>query len=552
MSNCISWSLIVLFSISSLFGQVEKENRYFIYLKQKTTESYPYKLESPKAFLSDKALERRNNQDIAIDSSDLPIDPNIISVLASQDISIYFKSKWLSGVLAEMDSSKVSTLYQLAIVDSIRLVAPGTRLGSELRGHTLPTEFKKPSSNDATTDIQLIMMGADKIVSDNVVENEVTIAVFDNGFKGVDLYKPFEELWQEQRIIATKDFVENSENVFQFGGHGTSVFSIIGANYHAEESSFMGIANKAKFVLCITEDDQGENTIEEYNWLFAAEFADSLGVDIINSSLGYRTFDLPEHNYDFDDLNGHVSIISSAALMAARKGILVVTSAGNNGELKAPSNLISHPADADSILAVGSVDYDFSLSSFSSIGPTTDGRIKPDVCAFGNGTAIVKSDGIIERGGGTSFAAPLIAGFAALIWQTHPDWTAQEVIESIKKSGHNSRNPNNSLGYGVPNYAYISSEERVLKVEDILQDRITIYPNPFKSGKLYLKLVEGFAEDVNIRILDSKGVEVFSKQFFAPNLKEIMSLTLDSVEQGIYYLFLKTENYQKVVKLLNF
>lgn len=550
MSKAAAGCLLLIFLVS--YSGLTQD-RYFVYFKNKNSANSLYGLNDPEAFLSQKSIGRREKQSIALDSTDLPVSPDYVARVTAKEVDAFFTSKWLNGVLVEMDSSQADTIRNLMCVDRVRLVALGTRLRAEPEQWNPPINFSHPPYVDASTNVQLSMLGADDLAADSVLGQGVTIAVFDNGFTGVDEYEPFRGLWEESRIMETRDFVENSGNVFQYGAHGSSVFSIMAADYHFEEADFTGIANKANFVLCVTEDAQAENTIEEYNWVMAAEFADSLGVDIINSSLGYRDFDLQEHDYDYEDLDGETAVISKAARLAARKGIIVVTSSGNSGRRNEPANLINHPADADSILTVGSVDPDFTRSSFSSIGPTADGRIKPDVCAFGNGTALVRGDGGIERGSGTSFASPLIAGLAAAVWQKMPEKTAQEIINEIRKASHKSANPDKFLGYGVPYYAYIINEGgKAINIDEVIAGNIEFYPNPFTGDTLFLRSVSSPDEEVTVKVVDPLGKVVLARTFLSSDFQQILEIPLEANQQGIYYLFLQSGKDQKIVKLLNF
>ncbi|MEM6734826.1 MAG: S8 family peptidase [Bacteroidota bacterium] len=552
MNNFRSLLLVgALLSSLSVIGQ--EENRYFAYFKHKGGDGYPYSLTSPLKFLTQRALDRRNKQTINLDSSDLPVNQDYVNALRAEGAKVFFVSKWLNGALFQASSLLETEIRQLSFVDSLRLLARGTRLLSEQEEPSDPLFFKDPKNIFGSTDMQLTMLGADLMLADSINGAGIRIAVLDNGFTGVNQYSPFRCLWEKNQIIATRDFVENSGNVFQFGSHGTSVFSIIGAFFETDSTRFQGIAPGAEFILCITEDDQGENTIEEYNWLLGAEYADSLGVDIINSSLGYRTFDLVEQNYAFSDLDGKTAVISSGAQLAARKGIVVVTSAGNTGRRSYPGNLINHPSDADSVLTVGSVDVDFTRSEFSSVGPTTDGRIKPDVSAFGNGTAIVEGNGDIMLGGGTSFSSPLIAGFAAGIWQSNPDWTSHQVIASIRNSGHKVLSPDSLVGYGVPNYSYaVNGLPKTLDIQDIFEDKVTIYPNPFSGNTLYLQINGAVKGGLMARMLDPNGKEVYNKYFPPEQVSDNMELVLDQINEGVYYLFLQSKATKKVVKLINF
>lgn len=533
-------------------AEISQVNRYFVYFTDKAGENYPYSISSPEAFLTQRAIDRRTKQSIQVNESDLPVSPSYVQGLRDAEIDVFFTSKWLNGALVNADTSLLNSVASLSFVDSIAWVADTTRLSYEQDIPDDPTSFSEPGSVGGDSDIQLMMLGADHMHADDIKGQGMLIAVLDNGFNGVNRHSPFQHLWENNQIIATKDFVQNSGNVFQFGDHGTSVFSIIGSKYESPEGNLYGIAYEADFILCITEDNQAENTIEEYNWILGAEFADSLGADVINCSLGYRSFDIEDHDYTKDDLDGETAIISIGARIAAEKGIVVATSAGNSGDDPFPRNYISPPADGKEIITVGSVNPDFTYSAFSSVGNTIDGRIKPDVSAFGSATAIVRGSGNIQRGSGTSFASPLIAGFAAGIWQANPDWTSKEVIEAIKNSGHRNHIPDSLMGWGVPNYAYAVNGEKALKVIDILEDKVTIYPNPFQGDTLFLITNGKFKDGMNIRILDPRGSLIYNKEFGKKDIKENMELTIDSSQQGVYFLFLQIGNSQKVVKLINF
>lgn len=542
--------ILVLLPFGNAYGQESQVNRYFIYFADKADNNYPYSLSDPSSFLTQRAIERRTKQGIDIQESDLPVSPSYLSQLRSAGAEVFFSSRWLNGALVNADTSLISTLESLSFVDSIAWIAGGTSLSFEKTSWAAPDSFSDPLSISGDSDIQLKMLGADHMHSDSISGQGMLIAVLDNGFSGVDRYAPFQHIWEENRIIAFKDFVKNSGSVFSTGTHGTSVFSIIASKYDKENGYLYGIAPDASFILCTTEDNQAENTIEEYNWVLGAEFADSLGADVINTSLGYRLFDIPDHNYSFEDLDGETTVISRGAEMAANKGMIVVLSAGNEGNGSSYRN-ITAPADADGVLTVGSVDQFFERSSFSSIGNTFDGRIKPDVSAFGSATAVVQGNGRISRGSGTSYAAPLIAGFAAGVWQVNPDWTSKEVIRAIKNAGHRAYAPDSLIGYGVPSYTY-AIDGKALNVADILKDKVTVYPNPFRGDTLYFLTKGEFDKGMNIKILDPNGKLVFQKDFKKRQIKNRMDIQFESQVKGVYFLFLETGDAQKIVKLINF
>lgn len=545
------WFFVLLGLISEDTVAQRAVNRYFIYFSDKQGVDYPYSLSNPEAFLTQRSLDRKAKQNIPITETDLPVSPSYISELKASGIDVFFRSRWLNGVLINADTNRLKAISKLSFVDSVAWIADTTVLSFNKKSIDPPITFSDPPSVNGDSNIQLGMLGAFYMHAEDVKGQGMLIAVFDNGYRGVNVFSPFQHLWERDGIIATKDFVRNSGNVFQYGEHGTSVFSIIASNYTSEGGDLIGIAPEASFVLCVTEENGSEDRVEEYNWLLAAEYADSLGVDVINASVGYNTFDIPEHNYSKNDLDGNTSIISRAAEMAASKGMVVVTSAGNSGRRAAPGDLISHPADANDILSAGSVEPNFERSDFSSIGPSADGRIKPDIAAFGGGTTVMRGNGAIERGGGTSFASPLIAGFAACIWQINPDRTYNEVITAIKNSGHLEHEPNNLLGWGVPNYAY-AKDVRILNVDDIFEDKIAVYPNPFKGDTLFLKTSIEFEEGLNIKIMDPKGALIFNQSYDTNEISENMELTIDGSQEGVYFLFLQSGNNQKIVKLINF
>ncbi|NQZ78926.1 MAG: S8 family serine peptidase, partial [Ekhidna sp.] len=346
-------------------------NRYFVYFSDKAGDSYPYKVSNPEEFLTQRSIDRKSKQNISIKVTDLPVNPEYVQQLRDTGAEVFFSSRWFNGSLIHADTNFLSQINALAFVDSVALVADTTVLSFKKQETEAPTVFDDPPSITGNSDIQLTMLGATQMHEENVKGQGMLIAVLDNGFTGVNRFSPFQHVWEDNRIVATKDFVRNSGNVFQYGDHGTSVFSIIGANYSSAEGDLIGIAPEASFILCVTEENRSEDRVEEYNWLLAAEYADSLGADVINASVGYKTFDIPSHNYSSRDLDGETAIISRAAEMASNKGMIVVTSAGNTGRRNPPGNLMGHPADARGILAVGSVEPDFTKSDFSSVGPTT-------------------------------------------------------------------------------------------------------------------------------------------------------------------------------------
>ncbi|OGX85145.1 hypothetical protein BEN47_02085 [Hymenobacter lapidarius] len=359
------------------------------------------------------------------------------------------------------------------------------------------------------------------------------IAVFDAGFPGVDKISALQPLFQDKRLAGTRNFVDGGTSVYIRNGHGTNCLSTMAGN---QPGFYIGSAPKATFHLCITEDTNSEHPIEEANWLAAAEYADSVGVDIISSSLGYTTFDRPSKSYTYADMNGRTAISTRAATMAARVGILVVNAAGNEGD--DPWRYISAPADADSIISVGAVDSLGNRANFSSFGPTVDGRIKPTLSAMGQAAAVLSPNGSAFRGNGTSYACPVLAGMAAGFWQANPTLTAQQVIAALRATASQSAAPNNNLGYGIPNF--VTAHNAINPAKPLQPngrqpaDGLGLYPNPTGDGALTLALPEALrGQPLRVRIIDGRGALVTQLQLPAATGSEV-ALRLGHLAKGAY------------------
>ena len=325
------------------------------------------------------------------------------------------------------------------------------------------------------------MLGIDAMHQAGYTGQGISVAVFDGGFKGVDTVSYFRHLYENGQMIPGYDFVGNSPDVYRYGQHGTEALSCIAAY---QPGVLEAGAYEANIMLCITEESGSEYRVEEYNWLFAAEMADSAGIDIISTSLGYTTFDDPAMNYEYEDLDGNTAVITRAVNLAAQKGILCVISAGNEGSGR--WRYVSPPADAIDVLSVGAVSSSGDRVSFSSFGPTADGRVKPDVSALGLQTVVVNSQGEVVRSNGTSFSAPLITGLTAGVWEAFPGETNLEIIERIRLAGNSSLAPNNELGYGIPTFS-AALLVPVPSEEEIREANYRVYPNPIESGKLFVE-----------------------------------------------------------------
>ena len=463
----VIYRVFLFFLLLSLGGAAFSQDRYMVFFKDKAGSNYT--TNQPLSFLSQKAVDRRIKLGVGVSTADIPVSAEYVSDVKETGAEVYFSTRWLNGVLVQCEASLIPSIESLAFVDRVEFVAPQARLTNA--GRRKITLKRKNASAGIETKTQLDMVGITQMHTDAFQGEGITIAVFDGGFQGVDTIKAFQHIFLEDRFneSASYDFVTNSGNVFQFDDHGTQVFSVI-AGYIPD--AFTGGAMKANFQLYVTEDDFSEHRIEEYNWLFAAERADSAGVDIITSSLGYYDFDIESHNYTKEQMDGETAVSTRAAQLAADRGILVVCSAGNEGTK--PWKIITAPADAEDVLAIGNVTAQGILSPSSSRGPTAVGAIKPDLVALGTAVRTIRGNGTLAFSTGTSLSTPLVTSLAAGVWQTHPELTNFEVIEALRRTASNANTPNNDIGYGIPNYIAV-----VNYFEQNLQPNIfEVLPNP--------------------------------------------------------------------------
>jgi subtilisin family serine protease len=523
------WVLILWLLSTTALAQT---NRYMVFFSDK--EGTPYSLSNPQAYLSDKALQRRQNQQIAIQENDLPVSPTYVQLLKDEGVKVLYTTRWMNGALIESDEALIAHLESLAFVDSVRLVAPGVKN----TGGRVSRKLSNREGELSATDLQTNMLGIPAMHEAGFKGEGITIAVFDAGFLAVNTASTFEQLWNEGRlnVEVSYDFVGNQPDVFRYDDHGTRVLSAI-AGF---SSTYLSGAYKSNIQLYITEDATSEYRVEEYNWLFAAERADSAGADIINTSLGYSVFNDASMNYTTEQMNGATAIITRAANLAASKGILLVTSAGNEGN--SSWGIITAPADSPNTLAVGAITSTGVKSGFSSVGPSADGRVKPDVVALGSGVTVINGSGNEIQSNGTSFSGPLITGLAAGIWQKYPDLTNYEILDVIRSIGSQAANPDNVFGYGIPHFERLT----VLTALPEAIDSFDVYPNP-TSGLLLLSS-SAFRGIVQIHLVDCFGRAL---QKYSLSVSENpVEFNIESLPTGFYMLIMQVPNSQRTFKVI--
>lgn len=428
-----------------------KERPSFIYrVMLRDKQNSPYSLERPTRFLSKRSVERRKRQGLPMDSTDLPVNPRYVRQVESHKTNIIGTSRWNNTVLVQMkDTSDILRIRKLPCVKNCRLVwqAPDS-----IQPTALKTKYEEgfnewdsvPTTPYGRADAQIRSLNGNRLHDIDCMGEGMMIAVLDGGFKNVDRIPAFSKV----DIRGTRDFVyPASPSVFYELDHGTKVLSTMTVQ---KPYYYIGTAPKASYWLLRCEDAQSEQEVEEDYWTMAAEFADSVGCDLLNSSLGYNEFDVGYESHKLWQLDGHSTFISHSASMVAKKGMILINSAGNSG--MGPWKKLTFPADAENCLTVGAVTDLLTCAPFSSVGPTQDGRVKPDVVAIGSPATIVTGRGSIAQDMGTSFAAPIICGLTACLWQALPHKTALDIMELIRQSGNNQEHPDNIYGYGLPNF----------------------------------------------------------------------------------------------------
>ena len=534
------FTIISILAIALCTQAQNASNCYRLYLTNKN--GTPYSIDKPEQFLSQRALEKRARFNIPITEEDLPINPTYIQQILNVDstLQIFSQSKWTNTVvvyspkgtlpdsvleLSFVNYSKPAGYYQ-PYIDTLSITPdslPFTlKQATDTEGPWTPEQYGNAYA-------QIAIHNGDQLHSAGFRGKGMLIAVIDAGWSHFDQRPCFKHLYNNGQIVGTRDLLPERNNLYDTDElHGLYVTSIMATTY---PDSLIGTAPEASYYFIRSEESMTETPMEEDFWMMAVEIADSIGVDVINSSLGYTTFDdsirLPSTYRDCDG----TSLISQVAAKAVEKGIVVCVSAGNEGDK--PWHHIGRPADARNVLTVGAIDVDSQLAPFSSAGPSYDGRIKPDVVSVGWNTFVLNEYGYTMQGSGTSFSSPLMAGLAACLWQSLPQKSAEEIIQIIRESSHSYATPNNYIGYGIPDIyqAYLSNNTSIFTPR-LPDDLISLFPNPCQNHctlttQRSLHNVQiNFYNAVGQIILQHRNIELNSYQDF----------NLSNLKSGIYIL----------------
>lgn len=426
--------IIILFVF--IFQISKSQDRYWVFFTDKNNVKF-----EPQEYFDAKAIERRIKNNIPIyDSTDFPVRTDYIEQINSIADKHTSTTRWFNAIAVIATNQQIQKIKKLPFVKSVKAIHTQTYI----------CQNKEQRLNCNLNFEKLLKMQTERMQGSLFYNNNrngqgIRIAIFDAGFPGVDKHKAFKHIRDNHNIIKTFDFARNKVDVYAHNSHGTMVLSCIAGIY---DDQIMGLATQAEFLLARTEVET-EPFSEEENWLEAVEWADKNGADIINSSLGYTY-----HRYFTFEMDGNTSLVVKAANLASNKGILVLNAMGNDGDLD--WKILGTPADADSILSIGGIDPNTDYHShFSSFGPTADKRLKPNLVAYS--TAVVVAKNKITKADGTSFSTPLVTGFAACAWQSHPDLSVVQLKAELEKSGHLYPYYDYAHGYGVPQASYFTN-----------------------------------------------------------------------------------------------
>ncbi|WP_299439906.1 S8 family serine peptidase [uncultured Aquimarina sp.] len=532
--------IILLFFFVTQMGIAQTEDAWVYFVDKEDVASA---IANPISILTQEAIDRKNLHNVVIDEKDVPVNEAYVTQIKNATgVTVLAKSKWFNCVYVRGSQTDIANLLSLGFVDSIDYADNSLDIRKSIihkKDLTPKNNNKfavKTTFNYGSAAQQIQQLNANYLHEQDFTGTGMTIAVMDSGFPGVNTIDGFKRIRDEGRLLDGYDFVRRDDNEFAFSGssHGTQTFSDIAGFI---DGQFVGTAPDAKYYLFITEDAATEGPKEEALWVEAVERADSLGVQVINTSLGYSNgFDNPAYEYSTSDMDGQTAFISRGANMAFEKGMLLVTSAGNSGN--SSWGIITAPGDALGTLTVGAVNSIGNYASFSSRGPTADNRVKPDVVAKGLGAAVILSNNVVSTSSGTSFSSPIMAGAVACLWQAFPSMTNAEIMQLVRESASLYNNPTIQLGYGIPNFKTILEN---LSIDENSIEDFRVYPNPVHD-RLFFDLIT--KESLKIRIFTTEGKMVKSE-----SLENVNYISLNDLSNGLYLVELISDTSRYTLKI---
>ncbi|GHC63008.1 peptidase S8 [Ulvibacter litoralis] len=505
---------------------------------------------NPISILTQAAIDRKAMHNTPIDERDVPVNEAYIAAIkGAPGITVHAKSKWMNSIYVRGSVTNIENLVDdFAFVSSVEFMDKDLNFGPIT---TSPPNDKFAIENQSSNNIiynygsaanQTEMIGTDYLHENDFTGEGVIVAVLDNGFPGVMTNPAYSHIINEGRLLGTYDFVDREVDVTGTGSHGINTSSDIGGLLEGSDP-FVGTAPNASFYLFVTEDGNSETPLEEALWVEALERADSLGVQVVNTSLSYREFDDSRYDHDYNDLDGQTTIGARGGNHGFDKGMILVNSAGNNGS--DPFPYVWTPADAPGVFTIGAVNSGGAYVSFSAIGPTVDGRIKPDVMAQGRQSAVITQGGNVSTSSGTSFSSPIIAGSMASLWQARPEIPNTRVMQVVRESAHLYNNPTDQMGYGIPNFEDAYNALVNLGLEnDFRKEQFALYPNPVTTN-VNVSFPEGVSE-ATMTVYNVIGKEVLNTTISATK----NSVDLSQLTSGMYIASITSNNKTNSFKLI--
>jgi Subtilisin-like serine proteases len=526
-----------------LVAQTVTPNTYWVAFGDK--KGTAFSVSHPEEFLSAKAIQRRAKQHIAIDETDLPVSSDYLDTLKKRGLEIVHKSKWLNGATVRTtDTLLIKQIAGLSFVKQVQLTKPGTALKSAKNKFSSEEFSAYDPAKYGSALTQLTQLNGQYFHQMGYRGKGIIIAILDAGFYNADKIAAFDSLRNSNRILGTRDFVDLQSNIYDQHYHGMSVLSCMGGNV---PGTLIGTAPDASYYLFRTEDVSSEYLIEEDNWVAGAELADSLGVDIINSSLGYNQFDDAKMNHVYADLDGKTTRITKGANMAFQKGILVFASAGNEGNNNWKRIIV--PSDGENVIAVGAVDKNGLRASFSSVGPAYGGATKPNVMAMGSGTCLVTSSQVVGYASGTSFSSPVLAGMGACLLQANPYCSAKQIKLAIEQSASQYSKPDSLMGFAIPDF---EKADKMLKttgnVPLSLESNWSVFPSPFVDYLILKNTDYNTNQDISVSIFSTNGICIYQRSF--ASTESIRLNNLANLPLGILIMRIRSGQKEERIKLI--
>jgi hypothetical protein len=530
--------LLFVFLLLSFYG-FSQEDAWVYFNDKPNAQTF---LDNPSSMLTQRALDRRAAQGIALAISDVPIEQAYIdAITTSNGIEVKALSKWLNCLHIRGSFDDIQALSALPFVNHIRFA------NVSLNSKKATSKPYKPVNKQLEVAItfnygnsanQIQMLNGQYLHQANYTGTGKIIAVLDSGFSAVNTINPFNRFFTNGLYLGGYNFVAGNTDVLSTHNHGTMTLSCMVGYVNGQ---LVGTAPDAQYYLFITEDVSGENPVEESYWVQAAEEADRLGVDVISTSLGYFEYDNPNYSHTYEEMTGDIAFASQGANIAFSKGMIVVASAGNSGATANP--YIGVPAEATNVLAVGAVQSDRTYASFSSIGPSFDGRVKPDVMAQGQNAVLSNTSGVITTASGTSFSCPIMAGAITSFWQAIPWATNAQVIDFVKQSADRFSTPDELYGYGIPDFQ-MALDIALLSVDEIQKGAFLIYPNPV-FNQLNFSFPNNL-EEADVVFYNALGQMVLTKSIQKANDK----IDIENLNSGIYYYKIKSNSFVQSGKIV--